>query len=62
MHVSLLRESQQIKEKLREVVGEIKNHTLHATYNLPETKSEMLKDAPLAELCTKSRLTPTSAL
>lgn len=62
VHVSLLRESQQIKEKLREVVGEIKNHTLHATYNLPETKSEMLKDAPLMELCTKSRLTPTSAL
>ncbi len=28
VHVSLLRESQQIKEKLREVVGEIKNHTL----------------------------------
>ena len=47
-HVELLRESQRIKEELRERVGEIKNHTAHATYNLPETKAEMLKDAPLA--------------
>ena len=47
-HVELLRESQRIKEELRERVGEIKNQTAHATYNLPETKAEMLKDAPLA--------------
>ena len=47
-HVELLRESQRIKEELRERVGEIKNHTAHATYNLPETKAEMIKDAPLA--------------
>ena len=58
VHVSLLRESQQIKEKLREVVGEIKNHTLHATYNLPETKSEMLKDAPLAGIMYEKSLDP----
>jgi hydroxylamine reductase len=48
VHVQLLRESQEIKENLRNQVGEIKNHTAHASYNLPETKSEMLKDAPLA--------------
>lgn len=48
VHVELLKESQRIKEELRERVGEIKNHTAHATYNLPETKAEMLKDAPLA--------------
>ena len=47
-HVEMLRESQRIKEELRERVGEIKNQTAHATYNLPETKAEMLKDAPLA--------------
>ena len=58
VHGSLLRESQQIKEKLREVVGEIKNHTLHATYNLPETKSEMLKDAPLAGIMYEKSLDP----
>lgn len=33
---------------MRNTVGEIKNPTEHATYNLPETKAEMLKDAPLA--------------
>lgn len=48
VHVELLRESQRIKEELRGMVGEIKNHTAHATYNLPESKSEMLKDAPMA--------------
>ena len=31
VHVSLLRESQKIKEKLREVVGEFKNQTMHST-------------------------------
>ena len=63
VHVSLLRESQQIKEKLREVVGEIKNHTLHATYNTSRNKVlKCSKTHRLRELCTKSRLTPTSAL
>ena len=44
-HVELLRESQEIKENLRSMAGEIKNHTTHASYDLPETKTEMLKDA-----------------
>lgn len=48
VHVALLRESQQIKENLRNMVGEMKNPAEHATYNLPETKAEMLRDAPLA--------------
>lgn len=39
-------------------MGEIKNHTLHATYNLPETKSEMLKDAPLAGIMYEKSLDP----
>jgi hydroxylamine reductase len=52
VHVSLLRESQQIKEKLREVVGEIKNHTLHATYNLPENNEKI---QPTESRCCKHR-------
>ena len=58
IHVSLLRESQQIKENLRNIVGEIKNHTGHATYNLPDTKAEMLKDAPLAGIMYDKSLDP----
>ncbi|MBO3445808.1 hydroxylamine reductase [Clostridium sp. CCUG 7971] len=45
VHVELLRESQKIKESLRSKVGSIKNTTDHATYNLSETKAEMLKDS-----------------
>lgn len=58
IHVSLLRESQQIKENLRNIVGEIKNHTGHATYNLPDTKAEMLKDASLAGIMYDKSLDP----
>lgn len=58
VHVELLRESQKIKEELRSRVGEIKNKTLHATYNLPETKSEMLKDAPIAGIMYNKELDP----
>ena len=47
-HVVMLKESQKIKESLRKKVGKIKNDTAHATYNLSETKSEMLKDAKMA--------------
>lgn len=45
VHVELLRESQKIKDNLRDIVGEIANLTEHATYQLPETKTEMLQDA-----------------
>lgn len=57
-HVRLLHESQQIKESLREKVGEIDNHTAHATYNLPESKTQMLKDAPLAGIMYDKNLDP----
>ena len=57
-HVDLLRKSQEIKEDLREKAGEIKNHTAHATYDLPETKTEMLKDAPLAGIMYDKSLDP----
>ena len=45
-------------ELLRGRVGEIKNHTEHATYNLPETKAEMLKDAPKAGIMYDKSLDP----
>ncbi|SCH71234.1 MULTISPECIES: hypothetical protein [unclassified Romboutsia] len=44
----MLKESQKIKETLRSKVGIIKNNTEHATYNLSDTKAEMLKDAKKA--------------
>ena len=40
------------------MAGEIKNHTAHASYNLPETKTEMLKDAPLAGIMYDKSLDP----
>lgn len=57
-HVKLLRKSQEIKENLRERAGEIKNHTAHASYDLPETKTEMLKDAHLAGIMYDKSLDP----
>lgn len=58
VHMELLRGSQKIKENLRETAGEIANHTAHASYNLPETKTEMLKDAPLAGIMYDKSLDP----
>ncbi|MGN0315705.1 MAG: hydroxylamine reductase [Fusicatenibacter sp.] len=58
VHVELLRESQAIKEKLKDMAGEIKNHTLHASYQLPETKTEMLKDASMAGIMYEKSLDP----
>lgn len=57
-HVELLRKSQEIKENLRGMAGEVKNHTAHASYNLPETKTEMLKDAPMAGIMYDKSLDP----
>ncbi len=48
VHVELLRESGQIKKELRERAGDGENPPAHAVYNLPDTKTEMLKDAPIA--------------
>lgn len=57
-HVEMLKESQRIKEKLRKQVGKIKNDTDHATYNLSETKSEMLEDAKKAGIMYDQKLDP----
>ena len=44
-HIKLLKESQQIKEKLRKKTGDDGRLPEEATYNLSHTKEEMLKDA-----------------
>ena len=58
VHVALLRQSQQIKEELHNLVGEISNSTLHATYHLPDSKTDMLKDAPMAGIMYDKSLDP----
>lgn len=58
VHVQLLKESQKYKENMQKLVGEIKNKTAQTTYVLPETKSEMLKDAPLAGIMYEKELDP----
>lgn len=58
VHVELLRESQRIKDELRKQVGEIKNTTDQVSYCLPETKNEMLKDAPYAGIMYDKGLDP----
>lgn len=47
VHIELLKESQRIKEEVREQADTEVSRPA-AVYNLPETKSEMLKDAPMA--------------
>lgn len=58
VHVEMLRESQKIKEALRRKVGKIKNDTEHATYNLSESKAEMLIDAKKAGIMYDKDLDP----
>lgn len=56
VHVKLLKQSQKIKEKLRSKVGNIKNSTDHAKYNLSDTKAQMLKDAKVAGIMYDQKL------
>ena len=58
VHVELLHESQRIKEELRNMTGKVKNQTSYAVYNLPETKTQMLKDAQLAGIMYDKSLDP----
>ena len=48
VHVEMLKDSQKIKENLRDRVGSDKDFPEQATYNLSETKEEMLKDSKRA--------------
>lgn len=58
VHVELLRESQKIKEELRNAAGNPEQAPIYASYQLPETKTEMLKDAPLAGIMYDKALDP----
>ena len=58
VHVEMLKKSQKIKERLRKQVGKIKNDTEHATYNLSNTKAEMLDDAKKAGIMYDQDLDP----
>lgn len=58
VHIYMLKESQKIKEKLRKSVGNIKNNTEHATYNLSSTKSEMIEDAKKAGIMYDKDINP----
>ena len=57
-HVELLKRSQQIKDELRSMAGDLPDVPAHAAYHLPETKSEMLHDAPLAGIMYDKSLDP----
>ena len=57
-HLELLRESQRIKEQVRGMAGRSSNPTAHAAYDLPESKSDMLRDAPLAGIMYDNTLDP----
>ena len=48
VHVKMLKESQKIKENLRDRAGSDKDYPEQVTYNLSETKEEMLKDSKRA--------------
>ena len=57
VHVELLRQSQQIKEQLRQAVGEAPE-VAQVSYDLPETQAEMLRDAPMAGIMYDRDLDP----
>lgn len=57
-HIRMLKQSQKIKEAIRKKVGKIKTGTDHATYNLSETKAEMLKDSKKAGIMYDQDLDP----
>ena len=58
VHVEMLRQSQKIKEALRSKVGSIKNNTEHATYNLSDTKAQIIEDAKKAGIMYDGQLDP----
>lgn len=57
VHVELLLQSQQIKEQLRQAVGEAPE-VAQVSYNLPETQAKMLRDAPMAGIMYDRNLDP----
>lgn len=56
--VHLLKQSQDIKNNLKNIVGTIDYITPSAAYELPETKADMLRDAPMAGIMYDKTLDP----
>lgn len=57
-HVNLLKQSQDIKNNLKNIVGTTNYITPSAAYELPETKADMLRDAPMAGIMYDKTLDP----
>lgn len=57
-HVRLLKQSQDIKNNLKNIVGTTDYITPSAAYELPETKADMLRDAPMAGIMYDKTLDP----
>lgn len=58
VHVQLLKHSQEIKEKVRNMVGSCSDIPQAASYNLSDTKEDMLKDAKQAGIMFDQSLDP----
>lgn len=57
-HVHLLKQSQDIKNNMKNIVGTTDYITPSAAYELPETKADMLRDAPMAGIMYDKALDP----
>lgn len=57
-HVRLLKQSRDIKNNLKNMVGTTEYITPAAAYELPETKADMLRDAPMAGIMYDKTLDP----
>lgn len=57
-HVRLLKQSRDIKNNLKNMVGATEYITPAAAYELPETKADMLRDAPMAGIMYDKTLDP----
>ena len=50
VHVKLLKETQKIKDELRQQIGGVATENIYMSYRLPQEKSEMLRTAEVAGL------------
>ena len=58
VHEELLRESQRIKERMQELAGEVEGTNMYMAYCLPQTRTEMLRDAQKAGIMYDKLLDP----
>lgn len=58
VHEELLQESQRIKERMRELAGEVEGTNMYMAYCLPQTRTEMLRDAQKAGIMYDKLLDP----